>query len=75
MIVSKFSQTYIKDSNKSVLIFLAQLVAELLAILWFFHKIKVANISGNYAATWRQKLAADFPSLDALEGSTEMANK
>ncbi len=42
---------------------LASVVAELLAILWFFTKWKLKNISGTQAATWWQKLAADFPSF------------
>ncbi len=59
---SKNSWNY-KDS-KSVLIFsLALEVAELVAISWFFTKQKLQNISETNAATWRQKLAADFPSL------------
>ncbi len=42
---------------------LASVVAELLAILWFFTKWKLKNISGTQADTWWQKLAADFPSF------------
>ncbi len=42
---------------------LALVVVEFLAILWFFTKLKLQNISGSYAATWWQKLAADIPSL------------
>jgi hypothetical protein len=36
-------------------------VAELFAILLIFIKLKLQNISETTAATWRQKLAADFP--------------
>ncbi len=42
---------------------LASVVAELIAILWFFTKQTLQNISGSNAATWWQKLATDFPSL------------
>jgi hypothetical protein len=45
---------------------LASVVAEFLAILWFFHK-KMQNISGIHAATWWQKLAADSPSLHSSD--------
>jgi hypothetical protein len=33
------------------------------------------NISGTLAATWWQKLAADFYSFEPIEGSTEKVNK
>ncbi len=47
---------------KSVFIFsLALVVVEFLEILWYVTK---QNIYGNHAVTYRQKLAADFPSLD-----------
>ncbi len=41
----------------------ALVVVEFLAILLEKTKQNFQNISGNHAATWRQKLAADFPSL------------
>jgi hypothetical protein len=41
---------------------LALVVVEFIAILWLFTKEKLQNIFGNHSATWRQKLAADFPS-------------
>ncbi len=37
-----------------------------LAILWFFTKKKLQNISGNNAANWWKKLIADSPSLNRL---------
>jgi hypothetical protein len=40
---------------------LASVVTKLLQILQFFTKYKLQNTSGTDAATWRQKLAADFP--------------
>jgi hypothetical protein len=46
---------------------LASAVAELLTIiLLFFTILKLKNISGTYAATWQQKLAADIPSLEEI---------
>jgi hypothetical protein len=42
---------------------LALVVVEYLAILGFFNKYKFQNITGNHAATWEQKLAADFSSF------------
>jgi hypothetical protein len=44
-----------------LIFYLALAVVEFLAILRFFTKQKLNNISGNHAATWKQKLAADFP--------------
>jgi hypothetical protein len=56
--------------SKSVLIsYLALVVVEFLAILWFFTKLKLQNISGNNAAHKRQKLATDFPSFMFLLSS------
>jgi hypothetical protein len=46
---------------------LASVVAELLAILWFFAKWKLRNMSGTGAATWWQKQAVDIPSFEALK--------
>jgi hypothetical protein len=40
---------------------LALVVVEFLAILWFFTNQKLQNISGNHAATCRQRLTAFFP--------------
>ncbi len=45
---------------------LALAFIEFLAILRFFTKLKLQLISGNHAATWWQKLPADFPSLTLL---------
>jgi hypothetical protein len=44
---------------------LASVVAEWLAILWFFTKEQLQNMSGMNTATWRQKLAADIHQLIA----------
>jgi hypothetical protein len=38
-------------------------VVEFLAILSFFSKLKLQNKCGSHAATWRQKVAAVFPSF------------
>jgi hypothetical protein len=47
-----------------VLIFYpALVVVEILRILQFFTFKKLQNISAHNAATWRQKMAADFSSL------------
>ncbi len=52
-----FEQQY----SKYVLIFyLALVLAELLAILWFFTEQKLQNISVTHAVTWWQKLAIDL---------------
>jgi hypothetical protein len=55
--------------SKFVHIFsLASMVIEFLAILRFFtKKYYLQNISGNHAATWQQKLAAYFPSLNMVK--------
>ncbi len=52
-----------KDSKTVLIFYQALAVVEFLAILWFFSESKLQNISGNHAATWQQKLVADFPSL------------
>jgi hypothetical protein len=39
---------------------LALAVVELLANLQFFDNLKLQNISGTNAATWRQKLTTDL---------------
>jgi hypothetical protein len=61
-----------------VLIFsLALVVVEFLAILPFFNQQKLQNISWTQVATWRQKLAADFPSLqtkNVLQNMSETGN-
>ena len=50
-----------------MLIFILALVfVELFAIFQSFTKSKLQNISGTHDATWWLKLAADFPSLNAL---------
>ncbi len=55
---------YNSKDFKSVLIYpLAFVVVEFLAILSIFIKKKLQDISGNHAATWWQKLAADILSL------------
>ncbi len=46
---------------------LSSAVAELLAILWVFTKQKLQNMSVANAATWWQKLEADFLSLMKLD--------
>jgi hypothetical protein len=52
-----------------VLIFsLALVVVEFLTILGLFTKLKLKNMPGNNAATWKQKLAADIPSLKYFRG-------
>ncbi len=56
-----------KPENYCAYFFVALVDVEFFAILWFFTKPKLENISENYAATWWQKLAADFPSLDELD--------
>ncbi len=59
-----FNLSNIQEKNSAILripnLCLALVIVEFLAILWFLTKW---NISGNHAATWWQKLAADFPSF------------
>jgi hypothetical protein len=64
----KFSQTYIKKFLKFEGFQICALFSSfcgwwVISDVVIFHLIKVAKISGNHAATWWQKLAADFPSL------------
>jgi hypothetical protein len=49
-----------KDSKFVLILYLAQAVVEILAMLWFFTKWKLQNICGIDAASLRQKLAADL---------------
>ncbi len=59
-------ELYNSVDSKSVLIFTPALVTVdffFLLISWFFTKLKLQSISVNHAATWREKLAADFPSF------------
>ncbi len=37
-----------------------------LAILWFYIKLNMHNISVTHAATWQLKMTADFPSLNKV---------
>ncbi len=52
-----------KDSKYALIFPLSLVVYDLSAILWFFTKWKVQNISGTNAATWWQNLAADLAHL------------
>jgi hypothetical protein len=49
-----------------LIISLALVVVELVAIVLFFTNLKVQNISGNHGATCQQKLAVVFTSLNHL---------